>query len=273
MLILPIVNRNRILNVEISLKNAKKIKTGVILENIRESDIIVDGAKYSTSVYNIHDGSENLVVDFIRNASIRNKNNYTITTREFSNSTNYDVYSVSQPPKKVTKELDDLYGSVITDMRKEIPNVKKGRYISFEKIGIDKHLTDEKISLLQTIVKEVKDQSRWPQLFKKAGIADLQETLDFVNAFDCTIISDTTISEDTMQAMLEVFKKMNTKDYKGLKNYYNIALSNKKIVNKLLYLNKIIYNKPLDLIHSNKEKQKVLVKVKEDYENERQEIA
>ena len=75
MLILPIVNRNRILNVEISLKNAQKIKTKVVLDNTNESDIVVDGVKYSTSVYNVRDASLNLVVDFIRNTSIKNKLN------------------------------------------------------------------------------------------------------------------------------------------------------------------------------------------------------
>lgn len=274
MLILPIVNRNRILNVKISLKNAQKIKTKVILDDINESDIVVDGVNYSTSIYNIHDASLNLVVDFIRNTSIRNKDNYLVTTRQASDANYYDVYSVSQPPRKVTKELDDLYGSVITDMRKEIPNIPKGRYISFEKLGIDKHLTDEKISLLQTIVKEVSDQDRWPMLFKEAGIMDLKDTLDFVNVFECTVISDTTIPEDTLQDTLKVFEKLNTKDYKNLSNYYKMALSNKDIYNKLLYLNKLIYNKPLNLIHSSKEKQKTLVKVKvEEYDNERGNVA
>lgn len=274
MLILPIVNRNRILNVEISLKNAQKIKTKVVLDNTNESDIVVDGVKYSTSVYNVRDASLNLVVDFIRNTSIKNKDNYLVTTRQASNSSYYDVYSVSQPPKKVTKELDELYGSVITDMRKEIPNIPKGRYVSFEKLGIDKHLTDEKIALLQTIIKEVPDQSRWPMLFKEAEIMDLKDTLDFVNVFDCTIISDTTIPEDTLKDTLKVFEKLNTKDYKNLSNYYKMALSNKDIYNKLLYLNKLIYNKPLDLIRSSKEKQKILVKVKtEEHDNERRNVA
>lgn len=273
MLILPIVNRNRILNVKISLKNADKIKTKVKLDDTNESEIIVEGVKYSTSIYNVHDASESLVVDFIRNSAIRSKDNYLITTRESSDSTCYDVYSVCQPPKKVTKELDDLYGSVVTDMRKEIPDMNKGRYISFEKLGIAKHLTDEKIAMLQTIVREVPDHNRWPILFKEAGIADLQETLDFVNAFECTIISDTTIPENTIQDTLKAFEKLNTKDYKNLSNYYKMALSNKDIYNKLLYLNKIIYNKPLNLIHSNKEKQKILVKVNHGEDNERRNVS
>lgn len=263
-LILPIVNRNRILNVKISLKNARKIKSNVMLDNMMESDIIVDGTKYSTSIFNVSDASSNLVVDFIRNSSIKNKDDYIVTTRKFSNSSNYDVYSVSQPPKKVSKELDDLYGLVITDMRMEIPNTSKGRYISLEKLKIDKHLTDEKMSLLQTIVSGVSDKDRWPVLFREAGIVDLEETLKFINYFDCTIISDTTIPVSTMDEFLSIFEKLNSRDYKSLRNYYNIALSNQKIYNKLLYLSKLINNKPLNLIHSSKEKHKVMVKLKVD---------
>ena len=160
----------------------------------------------------------------------------------------------------VNKQLDDLYGSVVTDMRKEIPGSSKGRYLSFEKLGIDKNLSDDKISMLQDIVKNVPDEDKWPVLFKGAGISDLIETIDFVNTFDCRVISDTTIPEDSITDTLEIFKKLNTKDYKNISNYYNIALGNKKIYNKLLYINKLVYNKPLDLIKSGKNKNKVLVK-------------
>lgn len=267
MLILPLVNRNRILNVEVKLKNAEKIKTKVNLDNVNESDIVVAGVNYSNSVYNVDDASYNLIVDFIRNYAVKNKeDNYIVTTRESSDSPFYDVYNVTVPPKKVSKELDDLYGWVVTDMRKEIPGNVKGKYISFEKLGIDKHITDDKIATLQTIVKEVEDQSKWPELFEKAGILDLKHTLDFVKCFDCKIISDTTIPEDVMNNTLDIFKKLNTKDYKSLNNYYHIALSNKEIYNKLLFMSKLIYNKPLNLIRSSKDKPKVLVK---EYEKDK----
>ncbi len=259
MLILPIVNRGRILNVEIRLKNTEKIKSGVNLEEAGESDVLVDGIQYSNSIFNVKDASENLVVDFIRHNS-KSDDNFLVTTREANDSTLYDVYSVSMPPKKVNKQLDDLYGSVVTDMRKEIPGSSKGRYLSFEKLGIDKNLSDDKISMLQDIVKNVPDEDKWPVLFKGAGISDLIETIDFVNTFDCRVISDTTIPEDSITDTLEIFKKLNTKDYKNISNYYNIALGNKKIYNKLLYINKLVYNKPLDLIKSGKNKNKVLVK-------------
>ena len=82
-----------------------------------------------------------------------------ITTRQEANSSAYDVYEVEQPPKKVNDALDSLYVSAITDMRKEIPGNKRGRYLSFKKIGLDEVLTDEKIQMLERIVNDVKDST------------------------------------------------------------------------------------------------------------------
>jgi len=268
MLILPIVNRNRVLNVEIKLKNSEKIKTGVVLKDAGESEIIVNGKKFSTSGYNNEKDSKDGVVDFIRNASFRTKKDYFITTREKSNSNTYDVYAVSQPNPKINKALDDLYAEVITDMRKEIPDIKRGRYLSFEKLGIDKHLTDEKIARLQEIVREEKDQTKWPILFKDANIADLKDTIDFINMFDCTVISNTTLPEDTYIATLNALEPLKTEDYRKLKSKYDIAISNAKIYKKLSIINNTLYNRPYTLIGTTKQKEneKQLIKVKENHD-------
>ena len=259
MLILPIVNRNRVLNVEVKLKNSEKIRTNVYLEDTKESEVIVNGKKFTDSSYNSGSNDEYGVVDFIRNASIRNKGDYFITTRENSSSKLYDVYEVAHPYKKVHPSLDNLYASVVMDMRKEIPDIKRGRYLSLEKIGLDKHLTDEKIQRLQQIVKEEKDQSRWPVLFKEAGIMDLCETLDFINMFDCTVISDTSLPEDVLESTIKALEPLSTKDYRNLSNYYKMAKENKNIYSKLSIINKAIYNKPYTLIQNKTKKQKQLV--------------
>ena len=49
MLVLPIVNRNRILNVRVSIKDASKVRTGVRLDNTMPSDIIVNGRSFLAS--------------------------------------------------------------------------------------------------------------------------------------------------------------------------------------------------------------------------------
>lgn len=267
MLILPIVNRRRILNVQISLKNAEKIREGVILENTNESEVLVNNKRFTKSSYN-RVNSQHSVVDFIRNASIKTKKDYFITTRENSDSNKYDVYAVSQPKPKINKELDDLYESVVTDMRKEIPGIKRGRYISLKKLGLDRHLTDEKIALLQQIVEE-NDPSKWPLLFARAGIADLKDTLKFIDMFDCTVISKTTIPEDTLVNTIDSLEPLQSRDYRNLKNYYEMAKDNTEVYKKLSKINNVLYDKQYELIQSTrqrKEKEKQKVKVKKENE-------
>ena len=257
MLILPIVNRNRVMNVEIRLRNARKIKTDVFYRDANESDIIVNREKFSNSVYK-NSREENAPTDFIRSKSILYPRNFLVTTKQRTDSRNYDVYEISQPPRKVNDSLDKLYGKAITDLRKKIPGVKnRGRYVSFEKLGMSEYLTDEKIAKLQRIVKEERDQSKWPELFEKEGIADIGSTLDFINSFECTVVSDTTIPEDSMKDTLKSLEIINTRDYKNLNNYYKMAKRNADIYTKISYINKIMYDKPLTLIQSEKQKQLV----------------
>lgn len=263
MLILPIVSENRVMNVRIKIKNAEKIKSHVLFSDAIPSDIIVNREKFSESIYN-NSKDPNAPIDFVRSKSILYPRSYLITTKEEADSTFYDVYAVSQPPKKVNDSLDLLYSKALTDMRKEIPGSnKRGRYISLEKIGVGKSLTEEKIAELQRIVKEVNDSSRWPRLFEEAGIADLKDTIDFISLFDCTVVSDTTIPEDSIQDVLKALEVINSRDSRSLRNYYNTAIVNKDIYSKLSYISRLIYNRPLNLIRSDKEKQKQLVKVKD----------
>ena len=74
MLVLPIVNVDRILHVEVKLKSANKIKSGIRFSDASESEIIVNGKLFSESLYK-DDKSRRAVVDFIRNTSLRNKRN------------------------------------------------------------------------------------------------------------------------------------------------------------------------------------------------------
>lgn len=257
MLILPIVNKNRVMNVEIRLRNARKIKTNVLSEESRESDIIVNRERFSNSIFK-DSKEESAPTDFIRAKSILYPRNFLVTTKPKTDSKYYDVYEVEQPPRKVNKCLDKLYGKAITDLRKEIPGVKnRGRYVSFEKLGMDEYLTDDKIEKLQEIVREEKDQSKWPERFEKEGIADIGNTLDFINNFECTVVSDTTIPETSMQDTLKSLSIINTRDHRQLNKYYTMAQENAKIYKKISKINKIMYDEPLTLIQSERQKQLV----------------
>lgn len=256
MLILPIVNKNRILNVQITLKGAQKIRSGVSYSDAGSSDIIVNGKKLSESIYT-DTCDDTSALNFVRSNSLLYPRNYIITTKKDTNSSLYDVYEVAPPPKKVNDGLDNLYGRVLTDMRKESPGTNKGKYLSFEKIGLGENLTDEKIATLQRIVRDVPDSSKWPELFERAGISDLTETIHFIKNFDCTVVTNTTIPESSLEDTLKALEIIHTRDYKNLKNYYDMAIRNRDIYSKLSYINKIVYNEPLNLIKSNSQKQKL----------------
>lgn len=266
MLILPIVNKNRVMNVSIRLRGAAKIRQGVYSEGTRESEIIVNREKFSESSFK--DSKDvSAAVNFIRSRSLLHPRSFLVTTKSEADSSCYDVYEVAQPPKKVNDNLDKLYSKAITDLRKEIPGRKdRGRYVSFEELGIDKHLTNEKISKLQEIVRNERDTSKWPQLFKEAGIADLSETLEFINNFECTVIADSTIPETSLQDTINAMADLNTREFRHLNKYYSRAKSNTDIYTKISYINKIIYDQPLTLINSRRQNPKQLIKKKDESE-------
>ena len=253
------------MNVSIRLKHASKIRSGVRYDGALPSEIIVNREKFSESSFK--DSKDvSAAADFIRSKSLLHPRSFLVTTKEENDSSKYDVYEVAKPPKKVNDNLDKLYSKAITDLRKEIPGVKnRGRYISFEELGIDKHLTNEKIAKLQNIVKNERNTEEWPRLFEEAGIADLSETIDFINNFECTIISDSTIPETSLQDTLNAMETINTREYRNLNKYYSRAKSNTDIYTKISYISKIIYDQPLTIINSSRPKQLIKKKDENDY--------
>ena len=65
MLILPIVNKKRVMNVEIRLKDAKKVRHHVSYDDAGQSEIIVNHAKFSESSFFLS-REENAPTDFNR---------------------------------------------------------------------------------------------------------------------------------------------------------------------------------------------------------------
>lgn len=266
MLVLPIVNKKRVMNVQLEFKNKRKIKKSVLFSLAGASDIIVNREKFSdSSFYDSKD--ENRVIDFIRSKSILYPRKFLVTTRALKDDEFYDVYEVEQPPKKVNDYLDKLYSRTIIDLKEEIPGeVSRGKYVSFEQLGIDKYLTDEKIAELQRIVQEERDMKVWPELFEKAGVADLSETLEFLSNFEFTVIPGTSISEESLEETLKALSVLKTRDFKNLNKYYMMAKSNAEVYTKISYINKVLYDKPLYLIQSKGQKEKSLIKKIDDKE-------
>lgn len=265
---MPILNTNKngiskIYNVEVKLKKASKVKEGVLVRGLNESDIIINGTSFNNSVYNTKGIDPNVTVNFLRNFNYKaNKKDFLITTREYSDSNLYDLYSIPMPPRKIAAGLDSLYGSAILDMKKEIPGIKKGRYISLKKLGIDKHITEEKIEKLSYLAETEKDSDKRKDIFQLNGVSDLAKTLDFMRLFDCTIVGEATLTEEQLSNMVDILGAIQTRDYRNLARLYEIAKENKEVYSKLTRISKIVDNKPLNLIKS-KSKSKVLVKSNE----------
>ena len=266
MLILPIVNKKRVMNVEIRLKDAFKIRKNVCYDDAKESDIIVNREKFSESSYN-NSRDVKAPIDFIRSKSVLYPRRFLVTTKVKSDSSFYDVYEVPQPPHRSNDSIDKLYSKAITDMRQEIPNQpKRGRYISFEDLGFNKHLTDDKISLLQRIVKEDGNSKELGRKLEDAGIADLTDTAKFMDNFECVVLSDSEIPEESLEDTLRAMSSINTRDYRNLKKYYKMAKSNTEIYTKISYVNKIVYDRPLRLYRAGDVDHKKLIKKKDEYD-------
>lgn len=268
MLIMPILNTNKngdtkIYNVEVKLKKASKVKENTLINGIVDSNVVVGNSSFNDSIYNTKNKEYNVIVNFIRNHHYRDKNRFLITTRKHSNNNYYDLYSVEMPPKKVTTGLDNLYGQAIIDMQKEIPNIKKGRYISLEKLGVIDHISDERLEKLKYIVGNSTDESNLEYLLLANNLGDLSSTLDFIRMFDFTILDEATISEKQILDLLKSFNTILTRDNKNLERYYEIATENRKAYKRLSTLNRILTGKPINLIQRSHNNKKVLIKIQD----------
>lgn len=267
MLVLPIINRNRILNVSVSYKEATKIRVDVELENTLPSDIIVSGKSFNSSAF--YDSKDkNNIIEFIRNNSILYRRSVLVTTKNRSDSSNYDVYDVGVAPRKINKATDMLYIRAILDLEKELPGVVRGKYLSFEELGFGEVFSDEKISRLRSIVTS-NPTSSWEKLFRENDSMDMVETLEFLKSFDCTVVSEASIPDETMQQVLASFGKICSRDTKSLNKYYSMAEENRDLYAKMSYVSKLVYGKPLDLIQSESQKNRQLIKKDENWESKK----
>lgn len=255
LLILPIVNKNRVLNVLVTLRDSEKVRKGVSSDEISESDIIVNGRCFSKSSF--ADSKDPIVIlDFIRNNLVMQSKFFSVTTKAGLNSNLCDVYHVNGVPVRVNDIFDRLYVSTLLDMQKETPDNLKGKYLSFRRVGLGDVFSDEKVSRMKKIIDNV-DSSSWMSFFKDDGLVDMLQMLDLLNLFDFTVVGGATISEDTFKGILTSFGKINSKDTKSLNNYYNMAVENSDIYAKMSYVSKMVYDKPFNLIQSSNQKNSV----------------
>ena len=135
-----------------------------------------------------------------------------------------------------------------------LPIVNRGRVLNVavrlkdsSKIRTGIRFSDDKIERLEFVVNNIKDSSQWPMLFRREGVMDLVETLDYLKCLECTVVSESSINEDSLCDIIGALKKTNTREARNLSSYYQTALDNRDFYSKLSYVNKLVYDKPYDL--------------------------
>ena len=268
MLVMPILvtsskdkSKNKIYNVRVSLNKdrAYKEKEDSVLKGIGASDILLNGKLYSGNSEFVGDAPS--VIRFIRNNNYDvNSTHFLVTTDYNIDSDTYDVYKVENLPRKITAGLDNLYGEAIIDMMREIPGEDMPTYLDLRKIGLDSHITDEKLETLDTIMKSDNSLDRKKEIMLLNGVGAIYNTLDYIKCFDFEAINS--IYEDDIKNAMDYFEKINCR-ISPLDDYYSIACNNREVYKKLNRISKIVNSKALSNI-KNKETSKVLLKRPEE---------
>lgn len=256
MLVIPIINEGRILNVSIKPRSAKKIETTNTFLGSNPSNIIINKKHFSESSYYTQKIEPSVIVDFINNNNMyADSKTFYVTTKTQSTSNQYDVYEVDIPEIRINKNLDNLFGDCIIDLCNENLDSTKGRNISLEKFGISDHITEERLEKLKYLANNLSSLNA-SKYIADNNLQDLIDTIEFLNLFDCTVIPKSSISTEKIESMLASLEKTSTKLYRELKKYYEIAQSNAIVYSKLAKLYHIVYNRPYNWIHSTKPKVK-----------------
>ena len=136
MLVLPIINRNRILNVEVNLKNAVKVSDEFYTKDIRPSDIVVNGNSYYEylNLKHLTTSTTSSVMEFVRLSSKSGTKSILVSTKTDDNN-KYDVYRITKITDKISDGFDSLIGTLILDLKNRTPN-QKNRYLDLKKLQV-----------------------------------------------------------------------------------------------------------------------------------------
>ena len=166
MIVLPIVNRERILNVEVTLKDVSKVGNKAADFNINSSDIIIHNKKYNDSFYSKSVATPKSVMSFLRENGKIGKSNILVTTKADEKGL-FDIYDVKYPSDKVSDGLDNLIGTLLLDLKNE-SNSQKGRYLDLYKLGVFNIITEERLTDLEFLSKNMNQLNIANQLISAA---------------------------------------------------------------------------------------------------------
>ena len=254
MIVLPIVNRERILNVEVTLKDVSKVGSKTRDFNINSSDIIIHNKKYNDSFYNKNVATSKSVMKFLRENGKIGKSNILVTTKNDDKGL-FDIYDVKYPTDKVSDGLDNLIGTLLLDLKNESSS-QKGRYLDLYKLGVFDIITEKRLTDLEFLSKNM-NQVNIAKYVEEHDLRCLFKLIQSMDMFNFKVINKSVISLDKFASFTDFLEPTNSKDYNSLVNYYNLANNNKNEYSKLSYIYKIINNKPLNLIQTSKEKVKI----------------
>lgn len=256
MVILPLLYKEKIYNVKVSLKESSELSKNELYDFSFEGDIIIYNQNYNSSSYNTKEAPLNNIIQFIRANSLYSSDPIFYVVSRKDQVGNIRISQVLFPNQKVTDGLDALYSSVIQNMRRDIPNHSKDRNISLKKLEVAEHVTEPKLK----VVRKAMDR-REKEGPKNEVVLEMERTLLFLDQFDCSVLSSTAIEEKTMQSMLGTMDNLNTDVAREMKNYYQTAKENGNDYAKLDHLSQILRGESLDWLKVNKDYTKVKTRV------------
>ena len=214
MLVLPIINRNRILNVEVNLKNAVKVSDEFYTKDIRPSDIVVNGNSYYEylNLKHLTTSTTSSVMEFVRLSSKSGTKSILVSTKTDDNN-KYDVYRITKITDKISDGFDSLIGTLILDLKNRTPN-QKNRYLDLKKLQVFDIISESSLEKIE---------------YASANLERLNIS---------KYISDNNLDLITF---IEEYKNDNNKIYKTEKEKLIM-----KVKNKTLYIDKKT-NKPIKM--------------------------
>lgn len=256
MVILPLLYKEKIYNIKVSLKESSELSKDSLYDFSIEGDIIIYNQSYNKSSYNTKEAPLNNIIQFIRMNGFHSPDPFFHVVSKKDNEGNIRISQVFFPTQKVTDGLDALYSSVIQNMRRDIPNHSKDRNISLKKLKVADHVTEPKLKAVRRAM-----DKRDKEAFSKEAVLEMERTLGFLDQFDYTLISSTPLEEKTVRTMLDSMENLNTDVAREVKTYYQTAKENGKEYARLDHLSQILRGEHLEWIEIQKSYTKVKTRV------------
>ncbi len=247
MLRMPIRNKGKIFNLEVSLK-------GTVVPKKSSPQIIdIGGRTFDSTNMNIS------VLDLIRtNSRYLYDKKYYVTSKESTLSNKTVTYQLPTPQEKTDLGLENLYYIGLVDLLKNEPENKKGRIISLKDLGLFSDIGQDELTIIKQVTNNINDLEKREAMLNNFGIKNLKSRYNFLQQFNFSIV-DSAIEKEKFNSVLEFFDDTNSKLSHEL-NKYNKALDgNTEEMRKIFIISKAVTNSTLELIES-----KRLVKVNKD---------